>query len=113
MIEQAITFAIEAAHQSEGDPRLHGHSYVVEARTVKLRDFTTRDKEVQAVRYTVDHTFLSESIGGTTMEYLAEWLLMRFAFLPAIRITIRRPTLGYVVEAKPEARLRAPGATVG
>ena len=113
MIEQAITFAIEAAHQSEGDPRLHGHSYVVEVWTAKLRDFTTMDTEVQAVRSTVDHTFLNESIGGATMENLAEWLLMRFAFLPATRIIVRRPTLGYVVEAKPEARLRAPGATVG
>jgi 6-pyruvoyl-tetrahydropterin synthase len=75
VIEQAITFAIEAAHQSEGDPRLHGHSYVVEVWTAKLRDFTTMDTEVQAVRSTVDHTFLNESIGGATMENLAECYL--------------------------------------
>jgi hypothetical protein len=31
---------------------------------------------------------------------MAEWLLTQFAFLPATRIVVRRPTLGYVVEAR-------------
>lgn len=100
VIEQAITFSIEAAHLPEGDARLHGHSYVVEVWTANLRDFVTLEAEVQAVRNAVDHTLLNDSIGGTTMEHMAEWLLKRFAFLPATRIVVRRPTLGYVVEAR-------------
>ena len=103
MIEQAVTFAIEAAHQSAGDTRLHGHSYVVEVWTNDLRDFPTLEAEVQAIRSTVDHALLNDSIGGTTMEHLASWLLERFAFLPATRIIVRRPTLGYVVEARRSA----------
>jgi hypothetical protein len=35
VIEQAVTFSIEAAHLTEGDPRLHGHSYVIEVWTAK------------------------------------------------------------------------------
>jgi len=103
VIEQAVTFAIEAAHLSEGDARLHGHSYVVEVWTAALRDFPALEREVQAVRSAVDHTLLNDSIGGTTMEHMAEWLLVRFAFLPATRVVVRRPTLGYVVEARPQA----------
>ena len=103
MIEQAVTFAIEAAHRSEGDSRLHGHSYVVEVWTADLRDFPSLEAEVQAVRSIVDHSLLNDSIGGTTMEHMAMWLLERFAFLPATRIIVRRPTLGYVVEARRSA----------
>ena len=33
------------------------------------------------------------------MEHLAQWLLTRFAFLPAKRVIVRRPTLGHTVEA--------------
>jgi 6-pyruvoyl-tetrahydropterin synthase len=99
VIEQAVTFSIEAAHLSEGDSRLHGHSYVVEVWTATLRDFAALEAQVQAVRTAVDHTLLNDSIGGTTMEHMAEWLLTRFAFLPATRVVVRRPTLGYVVEA--------------
>jgi len=101
VIEQAVTFSIEAAHLTEGDPRLHGHSYVIEVWTSALRDFAALEAEIQAVRSLVDHTMLNESIGGTTMEHLAEWLLQRFAPLPATRVVVRRPTLGYVVEARP------------
>jgi 6-pyruvoyl-tetrahydropterin synthase len=103
VIEQAVTFAIEAAHLSETDTRLHGHSYVVEIWTTALRDFVAFEAEVQAVRSAVDHTLLNDSIGGTTMEHLAEWLLTRFAFLPATRVVVRRPTLGYVVEARAQS----------
>ena len=67
MIEQAVTFAIEAAHLSEGDARLNGHSYVVEVWTAALRDFVALEKEVQVVRSAVDHTLLNDSIGGTTI----------------------------------------------
>lgn len=88
VIEQAVTFSIEAAHLTEGDVRLHGHSYVIEVWTAKLRDFPTLEAEVQAIRSLIDHTMLNESIGGTTMEHLAEWLLQRFAFLPAVRVNI-------------------------
>jgi 6-pyruvoyl-tetrahydropterin synthase len=100
VIEQAVTFSIEAAHLSEGDARLHGHSYLVEVWTASLRDFVALESQVQAVRAAVDHTLLNDSIGGTTMEHLADWLLTRFEFLPATRVIIRRPTLGYVVEAR-------------
>jgi 6-pyruvoyl-tetrahydropterin synthase len=100
VIEQAVTFAIEAAHLTEGDARLHGHSYVIEVWTAALRDFVALEAEAQSVRAAVDHTLLNDSIGGTTMEHLAVWLLARFAFLPASRIVVRRPTLGYVVEAR-------------
>jgi 6-pyruvoyl-tetrahydropterin synthase len=103
VIEQAVTFAIEAAHQSEGDPRLHGHSYLIEVWSSTLRDFKTMEAEVNSIRSAVDHTFLNDSIGGTTMEHLAQWLLARFAFLPATKVIVRRPTLGYAVEARPEA----------
>lgn len=101
VIEQAVTFSIEAAHLTDGDARLHGHSYVIEVWTSRLRDFAALEAEIQAVRSLVDHTMLNESIGGTTMEYLAEWLLQKFAPLPATRVVVRRPTLGYVVEARP------------
>jgi 6-pyruvoyl-tetrahydropterin synthase len=100
VIEQAVTFSIEAAHLTEGDPRLHGHSYVIEVWTATLRDFAALTAEVETVRSLVDHTMLNESICGTTMEHLAEWLLQQFAFLPATRVVVRRPTLGYVVEAR-------------
>ena len=103
MIEQAVTFSIEAAHLSEGDPRVHGHSYLVEVWSSTLRDFKTMETEIDAVRSVVDHTFLNDSIGGTTMEHLAQWLLARFALLPATKVIVRRPTLGYAVEARPEA----------
>jgi len=102
VIEQAVTFSIEAAHLTDGDPRLHGHSYVIEVWTSRPRDFAALEIEVQSVRSAVDHTLLNESIGGTTMEHLAQWLLDRFAFLPATRVVVRRPTLGYLVEARPE-----------
>ena len=92
MIEQSVTFAIEAAHLSEGEPRLHGHSYLVEVWTATLRDFAVLESEIQAVRSVVDHTLLNDSIDGTTMEHLAEWLLARFAFLPATKVVVRRPT---------------------
>ncbi|HET7883375.1 MAG TPA: 6-carboxytetrahydropterin synthase [Acetobacteraceae bacterium] len=100
MIEQAVTFAIEAAHRTEGDPRLHGHSYLVEVWTAHLRDLAVLEAEVQSVRAEVDHSLLNDSIGGTTMEHMAAWLLERFVFLPATRVVVRRPTLGYVVEAR-------------
>jgi 6-pyruvoyl-tetrahydropterin synthase len=98
-IEQAVTFNVEAAHLSPGDDRLHGHSYSVEVWTAHLRDLDALTQEVAAVRALVDHTLLNDSIGGTTMEHLAEWLLDRFAALPASRVVIRRPTLGFVVQA--------------
>ena len=100
MIEHAVTFSIEAAHRSEGDPRLHGHSYLVEVWTATLRDFAALEQAVQAVRSAVDHTLLNDSIGGTTMEHMAEWLFARFAFLPATKVVVRRPTLGYAVEVR-------------
>jgi hypothetical protein len=56
-----------------------------------------------AVRSAVDHTLLNDSIGGTTMEHMAGWLLERFAFLPATKVVVRRPTLGYAVEARQPA----------
>jgi hypothetical protein len=68
--------------------------------TAKLRNFPKLEAEVLEVRSLVDHTMLNESIGGTTMEHLAEWLSQRFAFLPATRVVVRRPTLGYDVEAR-------------
>jgi 6-pyruvoyl-tetrahydropterin synthase len=49
VIEQAVTFSIEAAHLTEGDPRLHGHSYVIEVWTSTLRDFAALEAEIQAV----------------------------------------------------------------
>jgi hypothetical protein len=55
---------------------------------------------VQAVRSAVDHTLLNDSIGGMTMEHMAEWLLAQFAFLPATKLVVRRSTLGYSVEAR-------------
>jgi 6-pyruvoyl-tetrahydropterin synthase len=103
VIEQSVTFSIEAAHRSADDPRLHGHSYLVEVWTARLRDFAVLEAEVQAVRSAVDHTFLNDSIGGTTMEHMAEWLLERFAFLPATKVVVRRPTLGYAVEVRQPA----------
>jgi hypothetical protein len=62
-----------------------------------LHDFKTMEAEVDAVRSAVGHTFLNDSIGGTTMEHLAQWLLARFAFLPATKVIVRRPKLGYAV----------------
>jgi hypothetical protein len=78
-------------------------SYLVEVWSSTLRDFKTMETEVDAVRSFVDHTFLNDSIVGTTMEYLAQWLLARFAFLLATKVIVRQPTLGYAVEARPEA----------
>jgi 6-pyruvoyl-tetrahydropterin synthase len=100
LIEQSVTFSVEAAHRSEGDPRLHGHSYLVEVWTAALRDFAVLEQQAQAVRSVVDHTLLNDSIDGTTMEHMAEWLLAQFAFLPATKVVVRQPTLGYSVEAR-------------
>ena len=48
------------------------------------------EAEAQAVRSLIDYTMLNECIGGTTIEHLTEWLLQRFAFLPATRVVVRR-----------------------
>lgn len=98
-IEQAVTFNLECAHLSEGDPRLHGHSYVVEVWTDHIRDLPSFEAAIAPVRNAVDHSMLNESIGGTTMEHLAGWLLEKLAFVKPTAVVVRRPTLGYVVRA--------------
>jgi hypothetical protein len=102
-IERAITFNVEAAHLSPSDPRLHGHSYLVKVWTdaTNPADFHAIQGAVEPIHKTLDHSYLNDSMGGTTMEHMAEWVLNRLPGLPVTRVQVIRPTLGFEVEARP------------
>lgn len=96
MIEVAVTVNLECAHRSR-DGVLHGHSYVVEVWFLAGEDMSMLAAEVHEVAEQVDHSLLEESVGAASMEAIAEWFLRE---AEAVRVVVRRPTLGYVVEAR-------------
>ncbi len=103
-----VTSNIEAAHASF-DTRtqtqtLHGHSYVAEFWFAAGPDLPTMKVCWDTICGLVDHTQLETSVGASTMEALAAWLLQRAAIIgtaniQAIKVVVRRPTLGFVCEA--------------
>lgn len=101
--ERSVSFNVEAAHLSPSDPRLHGHSYIVKVWTdaSEAADFHAIQGAVEPIRRTLDHSYLNDSMGGTTMEHMAEWVLKRLPGLPVTRVQVTRPTLGFEVEARP------------
>jgi 6-pyruvoyl-tetrahydropterin synthase len=95
MIEVAVTTNLECAHRSD-DGVLHGHSYVIEVWFPAGRDLAKTAIMVRNLSARVDHTLLEESIGSSTMESIATWFITN---AKASRVVVRRPTLGFVVEA--------------
>lgn len=97
MIEVAVTTNIECAHRDELG-RLHGHSYVLEAWFAAGPDLVSLSESFRNAAASVDHSLLEDSIGLTRMEAIAAWFLEK---LPnATRIVVRRPTLGFIAEAR-------------
>lgn len=97
MIEIAVTANLECAHCDEMG-RVHGHSYWVEAWFAEGPDLVTLNESFRNAAARVDHTMLEDSIGANRMEDIAAWFLL---ILPqAKRIVVRRPTLGFIVEAR-------------
>jgi 6-pyruvoyl-tetrahydropterin synthase len=101
----AVSTNIEAAHMS-WDRKLHGHSYVVELWFKAGPDLPTIDMCWREIAKMVDHSKLEDTVGDPSMEGLAIWLLERAsvigtANLQVKKVVVRRPTLGYAVEATP------------
>lgn len=96
MIEVAVTTNLECAHRA-ADGTIHGHSYVVEVWFPIGHDLAHLSALVKELAARIDHTMLETSIGSATMEGVAAWFLKE---AKAVRVVVRRPTLGYVVEAR-------------
>ena len=96
MIEVAVTTNLECAHR-DADGTIHGHSYLVEVWFPAGPDLAELHLLVKQLAAQVDHTMLETSIGATTMEAIAAWFLHA---AKAARVVVRRPTLGYAVEAR-------------
>jgi 6-pyruvoyl-tetrahydropterin synthase len=97
VIEVAVTTNVECSHR-DTDGRIHGHSYVVEVWTPSGPDLPTLAATVREIAAVVDHSMLEDSIGSPMMEDMARWFLDRVPH--ATRVIVRRPTLGFVVEAR-------------
>jgi len=102
-----VTSNIEAAHASfdtrTQSQTLHGHSYIAEMWFAAGPDLPTMKVCWDQICRLVDHTQLEESIGGSTMELLATWLLQRAAIIGTanvrvVKVVVRRPTLGFACE---------------
>lgn len=96
MIEVAVTVNLECAHR-DALGRIHGHSYVTEAWFSAGPDLVALSEHVKAVAAQVDHTMLEDSVGAPRMEDIASWFLRQIP--AAVRIVVRRPTLGLIVQA--------------
>lgn len=97
MIEIAVTANLECAHK-DSMGRIHGHSYLIEGWFHQGRDLVALHEEFRSAAASVDHSLLEDSVGGPRMEDIAAWFLHK---LPeANRIVVRRPTLGFIVEAR-------------
>jgi 6-pyruvoyl-tetrahydropterin synthase len=106
-IERAVTVNVEAAHR-DANGKLHGHSYLVECWTSAECCLTDFERGMREVAARVDHTVLESSIGASSMEALAQWFLVQdlgdlTGRPPRSRVVVRRPTLGYAVEVRPDA----------
>lgn len=97
VIEVAVTANIECGHK-DAIGRIHGHSYVVEVWSPAGPDLVTLNAFVRDVAAGVDHTMLEDSIGSPNMEDVAAWFLAKVP--TASRVIVRRPTLGFAVEAR-------------
>ena len=105
-MELAVSFNLECAHRAAITRQIHGHSYVVTVWFVPDHadaDIECHAAAVKMIGAMVDHTQLEDSIGGSTMEDIATWMMVRMSLLASItvtRINVARPTLGYQVELK-------------
>lgn len=97
-ISQAVTFNLECAHLSPTDSRLHGHSYTVQVWTDQCGNLVDLDSEVSIIKNQIDHSYLNDSIGGTTMEELGAFILNALAHVFVKKVVVMRPTLGFLVE---------------
>ena len=95
MILRASTVPLEIAHLGQ-DGVMHGHSLLIEAWTDHPVDLDVwRDRMNDATARFEGQ--LERTIGGRTFEDVAEAVL---AALPeCVRVTVRLPTRGHVVEA--------------
>lgn len=99
MIEVAVTVNLECAHR-DSLGRTHGHSYLVEVWQEAGADLIALDTFVRGIAGSVDHSTLEDSVGGPRMEDIAGWFLERVP--TALRVVIRRPTIGFACEARRE-----------
>lgn len=95
MIRVSATTNVECAHR-DADGVIHGHSYEVEVFWMRGADLVALDARLASVAKAVDHTMLEESIGGNRMEDLVLWFLQRIP--DAVRVIVRRPTLGFTAD---------------
>ena len=96
MILRASTVPLEIAHLGT-DGVLHGHSLTVEAWTDQPVDLDVWRERIRAVIAPFEGQ-LERTIGGRTFEDVAEAVL---AALPeCVRVTLRLPTRGHVVQAE-------------
>lgn len=95
MIEVAVTVPLECAHRSP-EGKLHGHSYLVEVWKPAGTDLRDLHESVLALSRTLDHELLEDRLPDGSMEAIAAWFLK---MATASRVVVRRPTLGFVVEA--------------
>ena len=110
MIEISQEFGFDAAHYlgngASENRRLHGHSFYAEVTlrgqpepaTGILRDFGEVNRELQAIRETLDHRLLNEieGLGAPTLENLARYIYVRAkeALPEVVRVRLRRPSYG-------------------
>lgn len=101
----AVTVNLECAHCDKAG-RLHGHSYLVEVWFHAGPDLDMVNAAVGEMAKLVDHTRLEKSIGSSGMEGVAAWFISRCGLIDnggmnLAKVIVRRPTLGYIVEALP------------
>ena len=96
MTEVGVTVNVEVAH-TDAAGRVHGHSYIIEVWYPEGADLVTLAAFTKDAASGIDHTMLEDSIGSPKMEAMACWFLTK---LPtAIRVTVKRPTLGFLATA--------------
>ncbi len=94
-MRRGSTVAVEVAHRGV-DGVMHGHSLTIEAWTDQPVDLDAWRSRLEAVASGIEGQ-LEETIGGRTFEDVAGAVLDR---LPdCVRVVVRLPTRGHVVEA--------------
>jgi len=103
-MESAVTVNLECAHYDAVRKQLHGHSYLVEIWFESGPDIEMAKTAIGQITDIIDHTCLDESIGGPRMEDIAQWVFDRASLIgnagmKITKVLVKRPTLGYIVEA--------------
>lgn len=93
---RAVTVAVEVAHLGT-DGVLHGHSLTVEVWTDRACCLDAWKARVAEAVTEIDGQ-LEQTIGGRTFEDVGAWVLE--AVPEAIRVVVRLPTRGHVVECE-------------